>query len=175
MTIFCCRLCKSPLLKLLIKTYPFPKAAQFYPTRDEFNLAESVELDIRECEKCGLVQLTNYPVDYYKSVITAATLSTTLQENRLNLFNSIYKKITKKEPIALEIGCGFGANIALMQQVGFVASGIEYTQANYQNESIRKIYYTELDESEAEKYDLVVSFNYLEHQPDQENIIKKIY
>lgn len=177
---FSCRLCQSDSFVHLDDIGPFPKAAQYYPEPSEFGEDEGLTLFVYQCKECGLVQITNQPVDYYKTVITAATLSPRLKENRILYFRGIFNKLTFQAPKAIEIGCGGGQNLNLLSEVGFDASGIEYRHFNLQGtqqdqEGVIDCYIDELDESHLYKYDLFVSFNYLEHQPNQHDFIKKLW
>ena len=71
-----CRLCGNNLLpRPILELDGMPKAAQYYPEKEEFNVDVGIALNIYQCSSCSLVQLNIKPVDYYKEVITAATLS----------------------------------------------------------------------------------------------------
>ncbi len=137
-------------------------------------------LDIVECSGCGLTQLMNDPVDYYRQVITAATLSPAIQGPRLALFGQIREALPAgKSPKAIEIGCASGENLPLLRQAGFTASGIEWlppTQpAPDETLGILNRYLLDLETPHEGQYDLVVSFNYLEHQPDVQAFLKKCH
>lgn len=179
-TKFFCRLCKSDLLTHLDDIGPFPKAAQYYPEPSEFSEDRGVILQLYQCDECGLVQIANTPVDYYKTVITAATLSPSLKQNRLHYFGDIFAKLSSLKPKAIEIGCANGENLNLLAETGFDCIGIEYNPHHFlqnqrSHDNIIDCYIEELDDSHAVKYDFVVSFNYLEHQPDQYEFIKKLW
>lgn len=179
-TEFACRLCLSDQLVHLDDIGPFPKAAQYYPEPNEFADDRGVILHLYRCRECGLVQIANTPVDYYKTVITAATLSPSLKQNRLNYFADVFSKLSSPRPTAIEIGCAGGENLDLLAETGFDGIGIEYKPHHFlKNQpgqrNIVDCYIDELDDSHADKYDFVVSFNYLEHQPDQHAFIKKLW
>ena len=46
-----------------------PKAAQNMPDPYSVYLDRGVDLEVCQCSGCGLVQLNNEPVSYYKEVI----------------------------------------------------------------------------------------------------------
>ncbi|MGZ0076734.1 class I SAM-dependent methyltransferase [Methylomonas sp. YC3] len=126
------------------------------------------------------MQLANAPVDYYKTVITAATLSPNLKQNRLSYFGDIFTKLSSPKPTAIEIGCASGENLELLTETGFDGIGIEYRPHHLLKNQISRrniidCYIEELDGSHASKYDFVVSFNYLEHQPNQHEFLKKLW
>lgn len=175
-----CRLCRQPLaIADVILIGPFPKAAQYYPEPDEFADDRGIVLQIAECPCCGLTQLLNEPVDYYRQVITAASLSPVVREQRLALFRQLRESFTG-QPGALEIGCASGENLPLLRQAGFVASGIEYApsspaDAGTMPEGVANRYLLELGPETHGKYDLLISFNYLEHQPDARAFLQKCH
>jgi hypothetical protein len=174
-----CRLCGSKNFDNEINIGPFPKAAQYYPKKEEFSHDIPLMLEVCRCKDCKLVQLKNEPVDYYKTVITAATLSKALQDQREVFFHNIASKINKKNPKAIEIGCANGANLPLLEEAGFLATGIEFQSGDlmeYKSDKrIRNSFINDLSEEENSGYDLVVCFNFLEHQPEQRSFISKIY
>lgn len=169
-----CRLCREPLYAGdAIPIGPFPKAAQYYPTRDEFTSDHGITLNIVECPACGLTQLLNEPVAYYKQVITAASLSAVVREQRLAMFQDLYPG-SAPQPQALEIGCAGGENLPLLREIGYLAQGIEYSpSATDAAEGISNTYLLDLPDTWHGRYDLLVSFNYLEHQPDARAFLKK--
>jgi 2-polyprenyl-3-methyl-5-hydroxy-6-metoxy-1,4-benzoquinol methylase len=186
---FACRLCRRPISPSeAIQIGPFPKAAQYYPEPDEFETEVSAMLDIVECAGCGLTQLMNAPVDYYKQVITAASLSPVVREQRLSLFQQLrieFPASSLSSPTlhALEIGCAAGDNLPLLREVGFTACGIEFsppesaaplTKRNGAD-GISNQYILDLGTECDEKFDLLVSFNYLEHQPDARAFLEKCH
>ena len=68
-----CRLCGRAFLgKPLLRYENMPQAAQFLPDADALANERGVALEVRQCSGCGLVQLSNDPVPYYREVIRAA-------------------------------------------------------------------------------------------------------
>lgn len=178
-TEFNCRLCHQPLAIIdAIPIGPFPKAAQYYPEPVEFGDDRGIVLQIAECPGCGLTQLLNEPVDYYKQVITAASLSPAVREQRLALFRQLHEGLAG-QPDALEIGCASGENLPLLREAGFVASGIEYAPSPADTgtmpEGVANRYLLDLSQETHGKYDLLISFNYLEHQPDARAFLQKCH
>jgi len=66
-----------------------PKAAQYYPEKDEFADDKGITLTICQCSSCGLVQHNLHPVAYFKEVITAASLSEKSRLSRLNQMKAL--------------------------------------------------------------------------------------
>lgn len=176
-----CRLCRADLtLSPTVSVGPFPKAAQYYPTSDEFSADKGTILQLVTCKQCNLTQLLNDPVDYFKSVISAASNSPTLSANRITQFQAIAQQLNRKtRPTAIEIGCGSGDNISLLEKSGFSARGTEYIPRLQKPKSsspdILNTYILDLTEEHDAQYDLVVSFNYLEHQPDTRAFLLKCH
>ena len=98
-----CRFCDSKKLKQLLFLENFPKAAQFFlPNIKKKVKAESVSLEVVQCLCCSLIQLTNKPVIYYKSVITAASLSEKSKIKLTNEWSLIIKKFKIRKKICLK-------------------------------------------------------------------------
>lgn len=176
---FHCRLCRQPMATVdAVQLGPFPKAAQYYPEPDEFASDRGVVLQIAECPGCGLTQLMNEPVDYYKQVITAASLSPMVREQRLALFKQLREGFSG-QPSALEIGCASGENLPLLREAGYAVSGIEFSaqpaDAAPRPEGVSNRYLLDLAAEEHGLYDLLISFNYLEHQPDARAFLQKCH
>lgn len=176
---FSCRLCHQSLADSdAVQIGPFPKAAQYYPEPVDFPHDFGVLLQVAECPGCGLTQLVNEPVDYFRQVISAASLSPQVRENRLSLFKKLREHFVE-QPRALEIGCASGENLPLLRESGFIASGIEYEPSPGDSgmlvDGVTNAYLLELGPETDHKYDLLVSFNYLEHQPDPRTFLQKCH
>ncbi|MDD2741886.1 MAG: class I SAM-dependent methyltransferase [Rhodocyclaceae bacterium] len=173
-----CRLCHAPLSSAdAVQIGPFPKAAQYYPTPNEFTHDRGIVLKITECPDCGLTQLLNEPVDYYRQVITAASLSPVVREQRLTLFRQL-RGYFGMRPSAFEIGCAGGENLPLLRDAGFAASGIEFaatTAGTSLPEGVTDTYLLDLGPENHGRHDLLLSFNYLEHQPDAHAFLQKCH
>ena len=70
-----CRVCNSTELVKILELKNAPGSAQLFLNSKEQDYHCSIDLQIKQCKKCGHVQTTNNPVDYYKEVITTAGLS----------------------------------------------------------------------------------------------------
>jgi len=174
-----CRLCYQTLaIADIVPIGPFPMAAQYYPEPEEFDGDHGVVLQIAECPGCGLTQLLNEPVDYYKQVITAASLSPVVREQRLTMFKQLRLDFAE-HPYALEIGCAGGENLPLLRETGYIAHGIEFSPAQLGTaalpEGVSNRYLLDIGPEENKRYNLLISFNYLEHQPDPREFLKKCH
>ena len=97
-----------------------PKGAQQYDDPDK------VDLEVAQCRYCGLVQITNEPVDYYKDVIRAAAFSEEMRDFRMQQFSNFIQDNNLQGKKVLEAGCGGGEYLQLMKDCGADAYGIEH-------------------------------------------------
>ena len=67
-TKFYCRVCGGEIQDIL-QYQNMPKAAQNFPDKNTLDQDAGVDLNVCQCLSCGLVQLSNTPVSYYKEVI----------------------------------------------------------------------------------------------------------
>jgi 2-polyprenyl-3-methyl-5-hydroxy-6-metoxy-1,4-benzoquinol methylase len=169
-TVGLCRLCRTETNKPLLKLKGFPEAAQkFFQTSAEGQLAKQVELQISQCAACSLVQLENDPVDYYKDVITAASLSEQSKDALTEEWKPFVAKYKLAGKLALEVGAGRGDFLHVLNRLGLVSHGLENSAENCELclLSGAKIFNEYLlNWQPSERYSLIVCNNYLEHQPD---------
>ncbi len=176
-----CRLCGGKLFtEPIFELEGMPKAAQYYPTEEEFAEDKGIRLNIYQCEDCGLVQADIEPVDYFKEVITAASFSEKTVAYRLGQMNELVERFNLKGKKALEIGCAKGDMLDVLQTAGMRATGIEGSLGSVEigrakNRNLIHGYIGEQEQIEGGPYDFFVCLNYLEHVPDPGKIIKIIY
>jgi SAM-dependent methyltransferase len=121
-----CRVCKAELIKQPLLSYDgMPKAAQYLPDRLGIKSDRGVALAVCQCSGCGLVQLTSRPVSYYKEVIRAAAFSPEMQAFRAKQFAGFVRRYALKGRKIVEIGCGHGEYLEIMQEQGVKAFGLE--------------------------------------------------
>ena len=176
-TKFNCRLCGSSRIKSLIDLDGFPKAAQhFISSIDDPEPDDPITLMVCQCNDCGLIQLKNNPVGYYKNVITAASLSESSKDNLVNEWRPFVKKYNVEGKDAIEVGAGRGDFLQVLEKLNINTYGIENSaenikECNKKNLNVDKAYLTELPENFSKKYSLVVCNNFLEHQPKTKEFI----
>lgn len=181
MNIPSCRLCKGNLIVTpILELKEMPKAAQYYPTKNEFQMDKGIDLNIYQCSDCGLVQLIIAPVEYFKEVITAASFSEKTRLSRLQQINEMVNEFGLKGKKAIEIGSAKGNMLDVMSEAGLEAIGIEASMDSIKigRSSGRKMvhgYLGDMGPIEGAPFDAFISLNYLEHLPDPKAIIKKIY
>jgi len=105
-----------------------PRAAQFLPDAESLENDKGVDLEVCQCSGCGLVQLSNDPVPYYKEIIRAAAFSEEMKGFRMKQFTNFIQKCSLKGKKVIEIGCGRGEYLSIMQQFGIEAYGLEHSE-----------------------------------------------
>jgi len=176
-----CRLCSQALIsKPLLTLKGMPKAAQHFLNKDQFSNDESIDLDIFQCGTCGLVQLNIQPVDYYKEVITAASISGEAKKSRLNQMLEFSSKYNLKNKKIIEIGCGKGAMLDIIEEAKMEAYGLEYSAesvniANIEDRKVIKGFIEDLEKIKFMPFSGFVCLNFLEHLPNPKLAINNIY
>lgn len=165
-----CHSCGAELFeKEIIALENAPSAAQrFLASLDEED--NSITLSIYKCKRCGLLQHKNIPVSYYKNVITAAGISEATREFRKNKLQYLINKYNLVNKKTLEIGSANGEMLDLLKELNLDVTGLEY---NTQNKNIINNYI--LDFNTQDKFDFIVSYNYLEHLPKLNLVLEKIH
>lgn len=172
------RLGSEPILKF----DNMPASAQDIPTKDELANEKSVQLNLHQCPMCGLVQFDCEPVGYYKDVIRSGGFTTTMVELRRRQYTSLISKYKLEGKKFLEVGCGQGEFLNVLKEFNVEPFGIENKEslvelARSKGLNVIKGFITD-DENPAKEYgpfDAFLSFNFLEHQPDPNAMLKRIY
>jgi SAM-dependent methyltransferase len=121
-----CRVCGNDFFAEPLRRYAnMPKAAQFLPDAAALRSDHGVDLEVCQCSGCGLVQLSNGPLPYYREVIRAAAFSPEMKIFRLQQFAAFVRDYSLYGKKVVEIGCGRGEYLSLMEQVGVDAYGLE--------------------------------------------------
>src|SRR5690606_10901596 len=107
-----------------------PAAAQGFPTADTLAQDQGASFSVMQCSQCGLVQLDILPVPYYREVIRATAYSPEMREVRLKQFAAWVEQHQLHQQAVLEIGCGKGEYLNLLQASGVKAFGIEASAEN---------------------------------------------
>lgn len=122
-----CRVCGAWLYEQpLLSFCNMPGAAQYLPDAATIATDKGQDLDVCQCSGCGLVQLNSPPVAYYREVIRAAAVSLEMKAFRTEQFSRFLARYGLRKKKVLEIGCGRGEFLTLMQECGADAHGLEY-------------------------------------------------
>jgi 2-polyprenyl-3-methyl-5-hydroxy-6-metoxy-1,4-benzoquinol methylase len=126
-----CRVCGRPVLaEPLLRYENMPKAAQNFPDANSLEGETGVDLTVCQCSGCGLVQLSDEPVPYFREVIRAAAFSDVVKESKTRQFAGFIQKHSLRGKKVIEIGCGRGEFLALLQSLDVEAYGLEYSVAS---------------------------------------------
>lgn len=177
-----CRVCNQELFeKPLGVLNNMPKSAQFLPNFNDLESEKGIDLTVCQCSGCGLVQITNEPVSYYKEVIRAVGISKEMQEFRENQFKEFVNKFSLKNKKIIEIGCGFGEYLSIMNKLNVNAYGLEYSDNGVENCKQNNLKVTKGFVENGEyiipqsPFDAFYIMNFLEHLPDINSTLRGIY
>ncbi|MBF0176573.1 MAG: methyltransferase domain-containing protein [Magnetococcales bacterium] len=168
-----CRACTGSLhTHPLLRLEDMPDAAQFLPDAAALASERGADLDLLQCAACGLIQLGGAPVHYYREVVRAAAYSPEMgafREEQLRGFARQFGLVGHK---VLEIGCGKGEYLTLLQKVGMQAHGLEFSSASVDHcrEQGLTVHAGYVENEETLVPDAPFAaffiFNFLEHMPD---------
>jgi len=175
-----CIICKRLLKKRIFQMDNMPSRVQFLPTEKELADDSGMQLNLYECEYCGLIQFDCDPVYYYKDVIRAVGLSSTLKELRIRQYKDLIEKYDLSGKKVWEVGCGGGEFLALWSGLDVSGFGVEHNddliqKANSNGLTVNKGFVDRDYRDPNGPFDAFVSFNYLEHQPDPVSMVEGIY
>lgn len=169
----CCRVCGQPLFDQPLLTFAnMPAAAQGFPDSKEVSQAGGVDLEIFQCSGCGLVQLAAEPVPYYREVIRAAGISPVLQEAKRRQFTNFIERYELQGKPVLEVGCGRGEFLSILQQLPVTAWGTEFSENSIQfcQDTGLRVFHgypsEDLKDIPGAPFDAFFLLMFLEHMPD---------
>lgn len=174
-----CRLCGYELIATpALELIGMPSSAQgFIETPDK--AGDLIDLSIRQCSACGLVQLDAVPVDYYRSVITSANWSQEMLTFRRSQARNFVNRFGLQNKKVIEIGCATGHFLDLLKEAGATAEGLEYSQisVNEGKRNGRNIVQGYITESPPlhPPYTAAICINFLEHAPYPLHFLKGIH
>ena len=168
-----CIACGAPLWeKPLLTLDHMPASAQHIPDENQVKEDEGIALRLCQCTGCGLVQFDCEPVDYYRDVIRAGGYSTTMVELRRYQYRHLIDTYHLEGKRFLEVGCGQGEFLKVLTEFPVEAHGVEHDArlvelAKEQGLSVEQGF-TEREDTifSGGPYDVFLSFNFLEHQPN---------
>lgn len=177
-----CRVCGNEFFRSpLLKYNNMPKAAQFMPDFNSLSYDKGVDLEVYQCSGCGLVQLNNDPVPYYREVVRASAYSEEMKNFRLKQFGDFVNKFSLQNKNIIEIGCGKGEYLSLLKTSGFNTFGLEFSEesVNYCNKidlKVSKGYFESEDVLLKDNpFDAFCILSFLEHMPNPNTVLRGIY
>lgn len=166
-----CRLCGRTLLDPPALTLErVPAGAQaFLPHPRAATDGATVDLVLRECEACGLLQLDNEPVPYFREVITASAVSPAIVAARQEQLREWVDAHGLRGRRVLEVGCGRGHLLDVLSGLGVEAWGLEAGPSSVEaaRQEGRRVVagYPGEPVPSIDPFDGFLCFNFLEHAP----------
>ena len=177
-----CIACGAPLWETPLLTLDnMPASAQHMPDAQGVKEDRGLTLDLCQCMGCGLVQFDCEPVDYYRDVIRAGGFSKTMVELRRYQYKHLIDSYHLEGKKFIEVGCGQGEFLKVLSEFLVEVHGIEHDPHLVELARAQGLDVTEgFTETEDTRfagglYDVFLSFNFLEHQPDPSTMLQAIY
>ena len=174
-----------------------PASAQDIPDAKEVQQDEGVTLHLRQCGGCGLVQFDCEPVSYYRDVIRAGGGSSTMRELRTSQYRHLIETYHLEGKTFYEAGCGRGEFLKFLQEFPVEIYGMEHKADLVETAQAEGLHvWREFPEREDQRFgrspeasmlqesgwsvpekpfDVFLSFNFLEHQPRPDVMLKAIW
>lgn len=162
----------------LIQYTNMPKSAQFFPDKNEVEAEKGADLSVCQCSGCGLIQLNNDPVFYYREVIRSAAVSPEMTEFRTQQFERWLETYDLQKKKIIEIGCGSGEYMRILNQFDVDVYGIEQRAESVAagqkiGLAIQQGFIEDSAVTEA-PFDAFYMLNFLEHLPDPNKSLRAI-
>ena len=175
-----CRVCQGELISTF-KLPNMPKSAQNFPTEDTLHLDSGEDLEICQCDLCNLIQLNCAPVPYYREVIRSSAFSEEMGLFRDEQFKDFVETHHLEGKDILEVGCGKGEYMSLMDGHGANVYGIEHSADSVgacreDNLNVNKGYIETASQDLGfdKKFDAFFILNFLEHLPNINEVLRGI-
>jgi SAM-dependent methyltransferase len=160
-----------------MKLEGMPAAAQHLPKFEELGRDAGLDLDVRQCMGCGLVQLDCEPVAYFREVIRAVAFSDEMRAFRVTQLSAFAKQFSLNDKSVLEIGCGRGEYLKLLNDSGMKAWGTEagvdsVRHATEDGLRVQQVF-PDADNTfiDGAPFDGFFSFNFMEHWPQPRKVL----
>ena len=167
-----CRLCGQTLTRPFLLA-DMPASAQGFEADAAAASAVTVDMKLYQCSGCGLVQYDGPLVPYYREVIRSSKLSEPMMNFRRSQFQSVVDTVDGAASSVFELGCGDGEYLDIFRELGLETAGIEGSvtlsqRGRDKGHDVTTGFLTETDMPSAlsERFDIVSSFNFIEHLPD---------
>ncbi len=177
-----CMICGRPLDgDPLFQLHHAPASAQNLPDADTVENDSGTDLDLRQCAACGLIQFDCEPVPYFRDVIRGGGFSETMQNLRRSQYRHLIETYHLEHKKIIEIGCGEGEFVLPLTCFPVEAFGIEHSETLVRKAVNRGLNvwkaFAETPQTVIENapFDAFLMFNFLEHQPRPNDMLRCIY
>ncbi len=168
-----CRACHAALTgKELLIYRNMPKSAQHFPTKENLTRDSGIDILLKECLYCGLVQAVGEPVPYYRDVIRAVGVSEEMSQFRLKQFYNWAESHQLHGKKVIEVGSGDGQYLMLAEKAGLDIVGLENSPkavcaaVEKGHRMLTGFIEHENTSVEGGPYDAFMCLSFLEHIPD---------
>lgn len=157
-----------------------PASAQGFPNKASLQQDHGIDLDVYQCALCGVVQVNCEPVSYYRDVIRAAAVSDEMRQFRLQQFGQLAAEYGLSGKKVVEIGCGKGEYLSLINQCGMNGFGLENNDASVRfcSDLELQVHRGFVDHPDARipnaPYSAFFILSYLEHVPELNGMLQGI-
>lgn len=177
-----CLACKEELVGTpLMVLDNMPTSAQDIPDAEHVKNDRGIRLHLYQCSHCALVQFDCEPVTYYRDVIRSGGYSTTMHDLRYSQYKHLIETYHLENKKFIEVGCGQGEFLSVLKEFPVEGFGIEH------KEDLVKLARTKglnVEQGFVEDgktkivgapFDVFLSFNFFEHQPNPNEMLQGIY
>ncbi|MBF0382826.1 MAG: methyltransferase domain-containing protein [Magnetococcales bacterium] len=176
-----CRVCGGRLnTDPVLCLQNMPKAAQFFPDKTTLADETGCDLEVCQCSSCNLIQLNSQPVHYYREVVRASAYSQEMEKFRLQQFEKFVAEHDLRNKKGIEIGCGRGEYLKLLNKVGVDSHGLEFSQdsVNQCHKDGYKVFQGFIDDEDYElskaPFTSFFILNWLEHLPNPQQLLRGV-
>ena len=158
-----------------------PASAQDIPDAYQVKNDHGLTLNLCQCPKCGLVQFDCKPVSYYRDVIRSGGYSSTMHDLRYSQYKHLIETYHLKGKKFIEVGCGQGEFLSVLNEFPVKTFGIEHKATLVELAKSKGLNvvqgFVENGEYKIQgaPFDVFLSFNFLEHQPNPNEMLEGIY
>lgn len=177
-----CLICNEKLRgNSLMMLDNMPASAQDIPDAYQVKNDHGLTLNLCQCPKCGLVQFDCKPVSYYRDVIRSGGYSSTMHDLRYSQYKHLIETYHLKGKKFIEVGCGQGEFLSVLNEFPVKTFGIEHKATLVELAKSKGLNvvqgFVENGEYKIQgaPFDVFLSFNFLEHQPNPNEMLEGIY
>ena len=177
-----CRICDGEFFdKPIISLKNMPESAQGFLDYKSDN--QTMDINLVQCKFCGTIQLDCEPVDYYKNVIRVGGDTKTTSDIYKEKLREFIEKYNLQNKKIVEIGSGNGDFLRILKEFNIRCFGVEHSKnsitINSNGGGVIKVEKNFLDREDIilkdAPFDAFVQFNFMEHQPNPNIMMKAIY
>lgn len=157
-----------------------PSRAQNLDLIDAHSANDTTDLCLMVCNLCGLLQLDCAPVPYFREVVRAAGVSPAMTEFRSEQFRQFVSDFELKDAAVVEIGCGRGEYLSILQTHAPNAFGVEFGESALRDSQALGLTVSRFFPGETRGYIPGAPFagfvilHFLEHVPDLRGFLQGI-